>query len=256
MPQAAVRIETPEGRYFASRRYLATIAASICLSLTGCLVLWLQNPGDVVAQGEMACPAETVQRASLLGGSNNADAIEAGYEACDVGGWYRHAAVTCYAHFAPAGCFSDGPATSPHVPCSVDSECVRISNGYCSGQSGNSVGCRCVYPCQADDDCGPGGACLCAANLGDAGDSWLDLGATECVSAECRTNDDCEYGGCRISPVPGPRTSGILGLFCDQPNDECRRNEDCSPETGFPQLCAFDIENRFWRCAPVPDLGE
>lgn len=140
----------------------------------------------------------------------------------------------------PAG--SDAGAEP--MECRYDSDCTEKPNGQCTSYGNTPLGC--VYDqCLRDEDCASDKACSCG-----------ELGGSQCVPAECRSDGDCgegqfcaESGKGDVNP-PGKMT---LGRFCTTSSDECRRDSDCGPSgSAVPnKRCDYSTESARWECKTI-----
>jgi hypothetical protein len=90
--------------------------------------------------------------------------------------------------------------------------------------------------CVTDDDCGPGQACVCGSV------------ATQCVPAECSTDEDCD-GLCLLSRGPDPNCCGsgsVAGLFCEREGSTCAAENNCA---GNGRACVYIPESDRFECA-------
>jgi hypothetical protein len=109
----------------------------------------------------------------------------------------------------------------------VEAKCVPLSAGL-SGE------------CDADEDCGPGFACICGVG------SLVN----RCVPAECRTSADCNGGRCLLSLGSAPEdccVNGHLGLVCSRSASTCRHGGDC---LGNGIACIYDEQLDYFECKP------
>jgi hypothetical protein len=146
------------------------------------------------------------------------------------------------AHRASAvGCPCERPPSDPCEGvfrlCTDDSQCKAARNGRCIGFVG-PWDCACSYDaCLTDDDCGPGGVCLC------------DGRGNHCVQAKCSTDADCGPGSLCKPPTwifDCSYGSGVfLGYACTTPNDACIDDRDCAGG------CVFVPGEGRWACRQV-----
>ncbi len=161
-----------------------------------------------------------------------------GFVECASGAIVRPEQLDCLSPVTPSSCVdnSDGG-------CGSDADCVDGEYGSCQqdqvfGGLTETTTCHCVYGCVTDTDCDAGEVCRCAGS---------GLGQyTECVPADCSTNDDCGAYDCALSPdycAPG----GFL-LTCQGPDDECHGVNECESAN----FCAYETDS--WACVGV-DCG-
>jgi hypothetical protein len=126
--------------------------------------------------------------------------------------------------------------------CETDADCTTGTNGRCGfGRAGSF----CSYDeCFRDSDCDTGEACLCDGTR-------LGGGGNTCVSAGCRTNNDCTPGYACSPTFGGCGTySGFIGFQCHTADDECTTDAECGP--GY---CAFDPTLAHWACSTSECVG-
>jgi hypothetical protein len=98
--------------------------------------------------------------------------------------------------------------------------------------------------CSADDDCGPGFACVCGFQQG------RSL-SNQCMPAECRSTADCNGSKCLLSlgdPAEECCDSGHLGLVCSRSESTCQHGGDC---IGNGIACRYDGDLDYFECKPV-----
>lgn len=163
----------------------------------------------------------------------------AGYESCPDGSVHRHTQVACNVREVYDPCVDWDDLSS----CKEDAHCVDFASGFCEQAWLFDGGrCECVYPCTTDDECGPGGACVCPLR----GPTDFELGlayqrVAACMPANCRTDADCPGTRCAVS-VGG--CYDVEGLYCHTPEDECEGHADC-PGGG---RCAYSTDMGRWIC--------
>jgi hypothetical protein len=130
----------------------------------------------------------------------------------------------------PASCEASTYACTYGVGhCSTDADCGP--DEVCTDQP--SGACDCVTPCTTDEECAADELCLCEA---------ADLGfPSQCLSADCRTPDDCPGGNCAMSRnlCFDPES-----FMCRRPADQCTSNDDCP--VGL--YCGHDPAALGWYC--------
>ncbi|WP_437998854.1 ferritin-like domain-containing protein [Sorangium sp. So ce185] len=162
-----------------------------------------------------------------------------GFARCPDGTIHRVEAVAC------EGSLPACQGVEDEMSCKTDADCTQKPGGKCGSYrvdnfDGPAWHCGCVYPCATDQDCNPGEACVCPGVLP------TNFVFPTCVSAGCRTNDDCASGECGVSLYDDG--CGVeLDLACRAPGDACRTEADC--RAGDEQCVAPDGEGE-WACRP------
>jgi hypothetical protein len=96
----------------------------------------------------------------------------------------------------------------PDAACHSDDDCTAAGTRCYPHQPH----CECRPTCLHDADCGAGRACACDSDA--------------CVTALCRSNDDCGSGHCgAVQEAGGCRE--ILGFKCRSVTDVCDSDDDC-----------------------------
>ena len=96
------------------------------------------------------------------------------------------------------------------TPCTSDGQCTSDA-----GVPGHCLRGACtVDDCLTDDDCAPGGVCVCSSPSGGSAVENKNY----CVSGNCRVDGDCGANG-YCSPSSG--LCGVDGFFCHTPADTC-----------------------------------
>ena len=156
------------------------------------------------------------------------DGSRSGFEACR-----KHDGRFAYLNReAAVACSGDPLATVPACledyggDCTTDDEC---SDGDVCGQALSGwADCACLPVCGSDADCGTDEACVCALTPIPSGEHGMDVYAARtdvCVTAQCRSDADCESGEC--GALIGPCGDAVLGFYCRTKDDECRGNYEC-----------------------------
>ncbi len=138
------------------------------------------------------------------------------------------------------------PVNSPpstNGGCDSDAKCTEGLNGRCLLDS--NFGRECTYDgCFNDDDCGTDTVCSCGQDR-HSDSKFGRADENVCVSAACRTNEDCGDEFCK--PNSGQCHEGrgrVSQYFCTTENDECRNDSDCSDDL----ICSFSPDLKHWRC--------
>jgi hypothetical protein len=145
---------------------------------------------------------------------------------------HRAVSVACPCERPPSD-----PCEGTFRLCTNDSQCKGGPNGRCIGFVG-PWDCACSYDaCLTDDDCGPGGVCLC------------DGRGNHCVRAKCSTDADCGQGSLCKPPTwifdCGYGADVFLGYACTTPNDTCIDDSDCAGG------CVFVPGEGRWACRQI-----
>lgn len=138
---------------------------------------------------------------------------------------------------------ASGTTAGTGLECASDSDCVSGRNGRCLAQR---FGYACSYDqCLTHADCGNDQVCACG------GDS---IAANRCMSATCRSNEDC--GGRACAPTFGGcgNYSGFVAYRCHTTQDECAADADCAA-MGVGAYCAFDDAASHWVCSNLHCAG-
>lgn len=160
------------------------------------------------------------------------DAGPAGLAECPDGSIHSYGIACC-------GGDRTYPCTSPEGMCEVDNDCATGSNGVCRSFFPDDF-CLCVYGfCTTDADCGDGEACVCT------GPEVPFLSTARCMTAQCRTDADCDGRSCGLSFD----NCGTYGLFCHTVNDDCQGPADCTANVPY---CVFDEPSSRWTCDASP----
>jgi hypothetical protein len=93
--------------------------------------------------------------------------------------------------------------------CRSDDDCKRKVNGICLRKEPEG-GSYCHYGCRADADCEANQLC------------WCDYPVARCVSARCRSDDDCAGDAVCGEYVPKDDCNGVA-YACQTPEDECAK---------------------------------
>ncbi|MBX2800604.1 MAG: hypothetical protein KTR31_23190 [Myxococcales bacterium] len=123
------------------------------------------------------------------------------------------------------------------VECREDADCGDLGIGHCFMQTDKAVrSCLCEYPCQTDEDCGDGFACM---------QRFTGATVSTCEPVECRTNDDCASGECgRMRMGDDSCMFAPVTLVCREHSDGCRSDSDCGPGATCGTL------DGQWSCLP------
>ena len=151
--------------------------------------------------------------------------VPSGLKGCD-GRIFRESAGACPAFNRGAAARSEDCLEG----CESPEVCMTMAGGYAA----------CRVPCLVDEECGPGGACVCGPVTNVSEDN--PLGETvylnsHCVAAECRTDADCPNG--RRCALSVDCCYEPLGLYCERETDEC-------PESVEGSRCTFKAETCSW----------
>jgi hypothetical protein len=152
---------------------------------------------------------------------------------CDEGFEHRAARGACTTTVprGPVG----SPPDAGFIRCVSDSECSYLLYGHCAG--GRTSPTYCAAGCAGDDDCSAGDICFCAS------------GVAECIHASCSVDADCGPGSlCATYEGIRACATGIVGVACQKPEDECVGSECADPASGFPPACQLEGNSR--RCLP------
>lgn len=159
--------------------------------------------------------------------------VSSGLELC-ADGWNRAESAACL-YEDPETVGSEAPGGS----CSSDAGCEARS--VCSYDPWSDTG-TCYRQCYGDSDCESSSVCLCA-NIEHPPDANLYALMNLCVTAACRTNDDCNSGRCGLTRDGCDQPTGFV---CRTVEDECRGDEDCDSDT---PLCNYDETGGRWLCS-------
>jgi hypothetical protein len=127
--------------------------------------------------------------------------------------------------------------------CATDDDCKNGKNGRCTG--GGHALQSCSYDvCMSDTDCKVKEACLCDSHQGNA-----------CVSANCRSDADCNGHGCSLTRSESCGSmGGPVGLYCHTSSDECTDDADCKSSEGGG-LCVYVSAGGHWACSYAKCVG-
>jgi hypothetical protein len=149
--------------------------------------------------------------------------IPTGVERCPGDSAHRYAPVQC----TITALIGNGCAEEDCLGCAPDQLCAEISGS-------EDIYCGCLKPCASDADCATGEACVCD-NAGSE--------ATQCVPAQCRTDEDCGGFECGLSWKP--MGGGLRQLACRSAADDCYGAEQCDDD----ELCCYSDDYMQWECA-------
>lgn len=180
-----------------------------------------------------------------------------GYIRCSDGAINRESALECPVLVTAQAC----QGTEDHRMCNTAADCTQRPNGFCKtdrvSPEDSTPACYCDYPCTNDGDCKSGQVCMCPNIENDGPD------VARCVSAECKTNSDCESAECGAW-VSASICPGSLSLNCRSP-EYCRSDETCPPEVptceiGRPltvdhEVRVAELANRCWGEARLDGLS-
>ena len=170
-----------------------------------------------------------------------ADGSAQGFVECGDGRILRVEAVKCV---DPT---PEGPACSlSGFDCAVDADCTERPFGHCREWPGFDwePSCGCVYGCEDDEGCGPGGLCVCSS-----GDRAFGFEGSRCVRSACPPGG-CDDGQCRLgAEFDGCGYSFLLA--CTTPADSCLSNEECDQAMGGSCIS----EGGPWSCIEGPVCG-
>lgn len=123
------------------------------------------------------------------------------------------------------------PVPGPADPeCVYDSDCSDDPLGYC--QTG-----FCLSGCATDADCSSATLCACGLTEG--------LGIGSCVSAECRSDRDCQPGFHCALIVTGTSDAARWVYACQLPADRCVSDADCPPTGPNGGDCVLSPTGRY-----------
>ncbi|HEX6765290.1 MAG TPA: hypothetical protein VF103_07420, partial [Polyangiaceae bacterium] len=108
----------------------------------------------------------------------------------------------------------------------------------------------CLTPCQSDDDCADDELCACDKLVQNA--SRFTIGFGLCISATCRTDQDCGSGSFCMTPLNPTtllsRTGELEPFHCQSALDECHAPGTCprppTEDCAFVATCEYP-EDRF-----------
>lgn len=175
----------------------------------------------------------------------DASGAATGYERCADGTIHRVSAVAVSAEIPGESCRGD----EAWLSCTTDADCEAAGTPHSvarclhddyvelggrrvpeslpdSGAVGED-GCGCAFSCATDADCGEGYACV-PVDVVTKDEAW-----STCVSAECRTDEDCASGECGITSYDNG-CGYAEALACREDTDLCRTDEDCAAGTCAP----------------------
>lgn len=121
------------------------------------------------------------------------------------------------------------------MPCPNDEVCVAGPLvPICVGVVMEPHNLCAVDQCSVDADCGPTQVCAPKGALG--------LQIRACVNAGCKVDADCgDKPGGICAPVQNSCCGSLAGLFCVYPENGCRTDADCPPDSTHPsRYCATD----------------
>lgn len=168
--------------------------------------------------------------------------LESGFAQCEDGRIQRYAANFVAPTFQGALC-TEKFALSPLSACQTSSDCQAKPFGHCAIQGGDfgEPYCGCTYACMSDLDCEIGRICAPASVTG--------TGKSQCIRANCRTNQGCESGQCELSDRRD--TIGLSGwkeLACRSEKDTCQTDADCEMVMSGCGGCAMDPFKGHFAC--------
>ncbi len=142
--------------------------------------------------------------------------VGGGFVRCDAGQVHRASPGSCPSEVPRAEQIGDPMLCSVEMGCcSFDADCAG-PNQYCASSSGLELGPSCQTGCIEDADCGAGMICLCG-----------DLPMGQCVSAQCKVDDDCSGDLLCTNWVTDDGCGARVEFACQTPADECGGPGDC-----------------------------
>ena len=171
-----------------------------------------------------------------------------GYEIMDLGIYHRTAAAACPADRDPVWEVPSECADYPEAACNSHEDCTEGPNGRCTMGVWGTQDCQCSYDeCSTDGDCGADFLCGC----GEA-EPFANLPNNRCISATCRTDDDCDAGYCLAVPYYCDAPSSVDDLWiesfaCATDGDECRNHEVCTCDDDLT-ACRPESFGDPWTC--------
>jgi hypothetical protein len=138
---------------------------------------------------------------------------------------------------------SGSALSDPSEPCTDDSDCGTLPNGFCSlVPTAHYPACGCSYGCVSDADCAEGEICECGDPVG------------QCRPALCSLDADCAPDAlCASAPLTAENCTfnpPVLGYSCQSANDECLSDQDCT--TAGATLCVTSEATGARVCARAP----
>jgi hypothetical protein len=152
--------------------------------------------------------------------------VPSGFENCNNGFNHRVEAVDCVMpqpdHHGYCLVSGDGDGDGDGdggdlTTCAGD--CEGVPYGSCQPVNlDDGTACHCESGCASDADCEAGYACVC---------SGVFSALTQCVPADCLTDDDCGDGLCGLSHYLDGCSQPYYSLHCAGPLDDCHTDADC-----------------------------
>jgi len=159
---------------------------------------------------------------------------DSGFVLCADGTINRATPVATVPAYSVSACRGD----EEYLYCTTDADCTDGLYGFCGHTDlvpSDEASCGCSYSCTTDAECGDGFACV-PQQVGPR------VYATQCVPADCISDDDCASDECGLSAY-NDGCSTTVRLQCrDDTVDECRADADCTDQ------CAVSDDTTRFEC--------